>query len=93
MVMKRFEVVQGLHNQDGRLYEVGDVVENSIDLCKRFNCPGSIKFKEVPAGTPLSEGTVVAGTGRPASSTGETGRNGEEAPVTKAAPRTAAAKA
>ena len=40
----KFRIKRGIHTQDGRVYEAGDIVDSDFDLIKAFN---SAKFERV----------------------------------------------
>lgn len=57
---KRFEVlVGGAYDDNDVLHGPSDILESRVDLCKRHNSPGSIKFREVPDNTPLKCANAV----------------------------------
>ena len=49
--MMKFRLLSGIHSHGGVTYVAGDedhdVVESEIDLERRFNSPGSIKFQRI----------------------------------------------
>lgn len=58
---KKFMVlVGGAYDDNDIMHGPGDVLESRVDLCKRFNSPGSVKFQEVHESTPLSRANAVA---------------------------------
>lgn len=57
---KKFMVlVGGAYDDNDVLHGPGDVLESRVDLCKRHNTPGSIKFQEVHESTPLKCANAV----------------------------------
>jgi hypothetical protein len=57
IVMPRFEVIGGSHEQYGREYKKGDIVESSEDLTKVFRN----KFRRVDDESRMSRGTQTEG--------------------------------
>jgi len=45
--MPSFKLLSGVHSHGDRVYNVGDIVESGIDLEKRFNAPGSLRFQRL----------------------------------------------
>ena len=41
----KFRVLVGIHSQDGKVYEAGDIVESDLDLMKIYTC--NAKFERV----------------------------------------------
>ena len=56
--MARFRVLRGLHNESGRTYQAGEVVDSKSDLTK-FNRPNSVKFERVLEETPAPQEAVA----------------------------------
>jgi len=51
----RFKVLRGCHAEGKRVYQRGEVVTTDVDLAKRFNSPGSIKFQQLPDDSPVQQ--------------------------------------
>lgn len=58
---RKFVVLVGSHEQNGRIYRKGDIVSSQHDLDAQF----VNKFREMDAGTPISGGAVLNDGTRP----------------------------
>lgn len=56
--IRSFEVLVGLHNQDGKDYKTGDVVRTHLDLGKMF----AFKFKEIETPVAVAAASIPSQT-------------------------------
>lgn len=57
--MPKFKLIVGKHQEAGRRYVPGNIIDAKTDLAARFNTNGNDKYEPVPDSTPASPGVPV----------------------------------